>query len=136
MARFVTFANSVTLAGSSDPVGMRDMSNADDRGMLQIDSLLGNPFEVRVFATAVFSFGGNTGGPWHDITDRFKNTSAQDADFVQVGGVWQKKKDTTLGLPLTDQGIYALEPGLFPAAIFAGIITAPTSGHLDLHFGF
>lgn len=136
MSRFVTFAQSITAVGSFGPVGMRDMNPSDDRGLLQLDSALGNTFEARIFGTAVFSFGNNTGGPWHDITDRFKNTSDQDADFVQVLGVWQKKKDTALGGPITDQGIYALETGLFPAAIFLGMLVAPTSGHVDAHFGF
>jgi hypothetical protein len=137
MARFITFAESITAVGSTDPVGMRDMNASDDRGVLQIDSSLGSLFGVRMFGTARYDFTTNLAiSDWQDITDRFRPEGDQSSDFVLVGGVWQKRKETTQGLPLDVAGMYALDDGFFPEAIYAGILTAPESGHLDLHFGF
>ncbi len=137
MARFVTFADSVIAVGSTAPVGMREMNASDDRGLLQIDSELGSTFEARVFGTTNYDFSTNTAiAEWHDITDRFRAEGDQSADFTLVGSVWQKRKQSTQGLPLDVAGIYALDAGFFPEAIFVGILTAPASGHLTLNFGF
>ncbi len=136
MARFVTFAESITVAGSFGPVGMRDMNPQDERGLIQFDSALGNTFEARIFATLNFDFPNNTGGPWYDVTDRVRPVGDSGADFVLVGGKFQKRKASNLGGPIDTAGIYAFDAGYFPAAIFVGVETAPSSGHLNLHFGF
>lgn len=136
MTRFVTFAESLTVVGSTSPVGMRDMNPQDERGLFQFDSSLDAPFEARIFATLEFDFVSNTGGPWYDVTDRVRAVGASEADFVVVGGKFQKRKDSNLGNPIDTPGIYAFDAGYFPAAIFVGIETAPASGHLDIHFGF
>lgn len=137
MARFVTVASSITAVGSFGPVGMRDMSAEDDRGLLQIDSALGNTFELRVFATLNFDFTSNTAiGGWHDVTDRVRPVGDSGSDFVLVGGKFQKRSMATTGIPIDTQGIYAFDAGYFPAAVFFGVETAPTSGHLDIQFGF
>ena len=137
MTRFVTVAQSITAVGSFGPVGMRDMSAEDDRGLLQIDSSLGNVFELRVFATLNFDFTTNTAiGGWHDVTDRMRPIGDSSSDFVLVAGKFQKRSPATIGTPLDMQGIFAFDAGYFPAALFFGVETAPTSGHLDLQFGF
>ena len=137
MTRFVTFATSLTVVGSSGPVGIRDMQADDDRGLFQVDSSLGNSFGIRVYATLSYDFDTNQAiGKWHDVTDRLKPLGEQDADFILVNGKYQQRKASSLGNPLDVEGIYAFGAGFFPAAIFAGVTTAPTSGHLDLHFGF
>lgn len=136
MTRFVTLAESITAVGSFGPVGMRDMNPQDDRGLFQFDSLVDAPFEARIYATLVFSYGNNTGGPWHDVTDRTRLVGASEADFVLVGGKYQKRKESNFGGPIDVAGVYAFDAGYFPAAVFVGIETAPLSGHLDIAFGF
>lgn len=136
MARFVTFAQSLTTVGSTNPVGMRDMNPQDERGLFQFDSSVGAPFAARIFATLQFDFTADTGGPWYDVTDRVRAVGASEADFVIVGGNFQKRKDSNLGAPIDLPGVYALDAGYFPAAIFVGLETAPLSGHVDIHFGF
>jgi hypothetical protein len=134
--RFVTLATSITAVGSFGPVGMKDMNPGDDRGLFQFDSSLGSPFEARIFATLVFSYGNNEGGPWHDITDRVRPIGESHADFVLVGGKFQKRNVANTGGPIDLGGVYALDAGYFPAAVFVGMDTAPLSGHIDIAFGF
>lgn len=134
MARFVTLAESVTSVGSFGPVGMRDMGASDQRGLFQFDATA--PFEARIFATLNFDFGSNTGGPWHDVTDRVRPVGDSDASFVLVGGKFQLRRVSNLGGPIDVKGVYAFDAGYFPAAVFVGVETAPGSGHLDISFGF
>lgn len=136
MARFITIAESITVVGSFGPVGMRDMGANDQRGLFQFDSSLGNSFKARIFATLNFDFTLNTGGPWHDVTDRVRPVGDSDAGFVLVAGKFQLRRPSNLGGPIDIEGVYAFDAGYFPAAVFVGIETAPTSGHLDIHFGF
>ncbi|MEE8606700.1 MAG: hypothetical protein V3S55_03770 [Nitrospiraceae bacterium] len=136
MSRFVSLANSITAVGSFGPIGMRDMNPQDDKGLFQFDSSLGNAFEARIYATLNFDFTLNTGGPWHDVTDRVRPVGESDADFVLVNGKFQKRKESNLGGPIDLAGIYAFDAGYAPAAIFVGVETAPSSGHLDISFGF
>ena len=135
MSRFATFSNSVTTAGSTEVVAMRDMGSEDDRGLLQIDSSLGEDFKVRIFATLNYDFDVNTGGPYYDITKHFDDDGDESVRFEVVDGIFQRRKNRR-GDTLREAGIYALDVGFFPAAIFAAVETAPQSGHLDFRFGF
>jgi hypothetical protein len=105
-------------------------------GLFQFDSSLDAPFEARIYATLNFDFVNNTGGPWYDVTDRVRAVGASEADFVLVGGKYQKRKDTNFGGPIDMAGVYAFDAGYFPAAIYVGLETAPASGHVDISFGF
>ena len=115
---------------------MRDMNPQDERGLFQFDSSLDAPFEARIYATLNFDYVLNTGGPWYDVTDRVRPVGSSEADFVLVGGKFQKRKESNLGGPIDLAGVYALDAGYFPAAVYVGMETAPASGHVDISFGF
>ena len=130
MSRIATLAASFGVG--SLHVGLQHTDKAN-RAVFQFVS--GNPFNARLYATQDFDFFTNTGSNWIDVTDRAKETSEQDADFVLVNGNYQRKKDNALGLPIDSDGVYAFGDGFLPAAFMVSVTTVTSGSPLKILFG-
>ena len=132
MSRIATLASSFGVGSIS--VGIRDVNPQDRAAIFQLVND-GSPFQADFYATQDFDFVTGVGSNWEKVTDRAKNTSAQDADFVLVGGTFVKKKDSALGLPIEVGGVYAFDDGFMPAAFNIDVTTITSGSPIKILFG-
>lgn len=114
-------------------LGIQHVNPQDGAATFQF--VANSPFEARLFATQDFDFGTNIGINWEDVTDRAKETSEQDADFVIVNGKFQRKKTNALGLPIEVAGLYAFSDGFLPAAFLVNVTTVTSGDPIKILFG-
>jgi len=115
-------------------VGIRDLSGTERRAIFQFVSV--DPFAARVFATQDFDFTLNTGSNWTEVTDRiFFDQGPDDPDFVQVNGKLQRRRNSRVGLPISQEGLYALDEGFMPAAFLVDVTSVTSGTPLKILFG-
>lgn len=132
MSRIATLAGSFGVGSLS--VGIRDVNAQDGAAIFQIVND-GTPFQAELYATQDFNFQTGVGSNWERVTDRAKNTSQQDADFVLVSGTFVKKKESALGLPIEVGGVYAFDDGFMPAAFNIDVTTITSGSPIKILFG-
>lgn len=132
MSRIAVLANSFGVGSIS--VGIRDVNAQDRSAIFQLVND-GSPFQAELYATQDFNFSTGVGSNWQKVTDRAKNTSEQDSDFVIVGGTFVKKKATALGLPIDVGGVYAFDDGFMPAAFNIDVTTITSGSPIKILFG-
>jgi hypothetical protein len=132
MSRIATLASSFGVGSLS--VGIRDVNAQDRRAIFQLVND-GTPFQAELYATQDFDFTTGVGSNWERVTDRAKNTSDQDSDFVLVSGTFVKKRDSALGLPISEAGVYAFDDGFMPAAFNIEVTTITSGSPIKILFG-
>lgn len=132
MSRTATLAASFGVGSIS--VGIRDV-NAQDRNAIFQFVNDGTPFSLELYATQDFDFSTGVGSNWQKVTDRAKNTSEQDSDFVLVSGTFVKKKESALGLPIEVSGVYAFDNGFMPAAFNVDVTSITSGSPVKILFG-
>lgn len=132
MSRVATLAASFGVGSLS--VGIRDTNPQDKRAIFHIAND-GTPFLADLYVTHDFNFATSVGSNWVKATDRAKPTSDQDSDFVLVSGSFVRKKTSALGLPISEQGVYAFDNGYLPAAFSIQVSSVTSGSPLKVMFG-
>ena len=131
MSRQATLIESIGVG--SFQVGIQHVNPQDGSALFQF--IANSPFQARIFATLDFNFSTNVGSNWEDVTERAKDTSPQDADFVIVNGEFQRKRSNALGLPIEEAGVYAFANGFLPAGFMVDISTVTSGDPVKILFG-